>query len=244
MGQTYDLPLLAPRDFVVASLGPSTQDSISEYVPFRVAKTKLLSLAYNFQNNYPSWLPLSPVTVSAISGLSQSFLVQNLQLQISQISNVQNLFTIQNTFEAYQVFIGVAPSPLRVFTQQPLGTPGTSMDQNINLTTGYYDAGWYDGYMSPYNSPTEVSELLVLDGLEPGFSLLNPVATVSAPEFNLVLNRMELQPVSNKAFATSVVMGKVPRTRFISINNPLQLASGFNKTRYPGVITVRVPATE
>ena len=244
MGQTYDLPLLAPRDFVVASLGPEGKDSLSRFIPFRVAKTKVLSLAYNFQNNYPSWLPLSPVGVSGITSLSQSFLVQNLQPQISQISQVQNLFTITTPFEAFQVFIGVAPSPLRVFTQQPLNVPGTSLDQNINLTTGYYDAGWFDGFQSPYNAPTEVSELLVLDGFEPGFSLLNPVSTIVAPEFNIILNRMQLQPVSNQSFATSIVMGKVPRTRFISINNPLQLASSFNKTLYPGAITVTTPATE
>ncbi|MGI0067136.1 MAG: hypothetical protein ACREB9_01725 [Thermoplasmata archaeon] len=231
---TGKLPWVEEGDFLVGVVGGTSGQKVQS-VPFKVRKRVRFAFAYDFVEYVPNFLPLAPVGIAGIPGLAQSFLVQNIQLQVQTVNNVQNLFTIQNkNYEAYQLFVGVRPSPLRVYPQQPVTAPTTSMDQNLILGTTFYDEGWYDGWDSPYEGATDVSEMLSLSGAEPSFSILNPTSTIiEDPGFLLYLQRMNLQAITDPKFAADVASGRVPRTRFISMGDPLNVTN-VTLSNYPG----------
>ncbi|MGI0067345.1 MAG: hypothetical protein ACREB9_02820 [Thermoplasmata archaeon] len=247
---------VGPRDFYVActgfSLRPppgSTAKGVpgipwGTYYPFTVVKNKRFNFAYSWLDDYPDFLPLAPVGIATIPGLAQSFIQQHLLPQVQQISQVQNLYLIQKNNEAYQVYHGVSPSWLRVYPEQPTNVPTYTMDQNINLSSSFYDEGWFDGYDSPYNDPRAISELGILAGVEPSYSLVNPWSWLTNPVFKLFLNRLELAPVTDEEFARNICLGSVPRTHFVNIGDPTQAtAGGFDTGSYPNVLEVTVPST-
>jgi hypothetical protein len=254
-------PYVEEKDFVVACLGPTQLESGGiglNFMPFRCQKSARYNFAYDWEQYNANFLPLAPAGVQGITGIAQAFFVANLQPAISgvsNISNVTNLFSLTSggqPYEALQCFIGVAPSYLRVYIQQPPNAgPVGSMDQNIIPQTTFYDSGYFDGFASPYDAPTKAGQVLVLAGTEPWFTLANPVSVLVDPHFNLFFNRMLLSPVvnnpnavepKNRTLATAVVMGLLPRTHFISIGNPFNGAT-VNPTSYPGAQVVTVAAS-
>ena len=244
------------RGILVAAAGFATAGASSpvpavpngKYTPFRVVANKRFNFAYSWEEDYPApFLPLGPVGLSGgIPGLAQPFLAQHLLPQVQQVSQVTNLFLITKPNEAYQVGIGVAPSWLRVFPEQPANTPTYVMDQNLNLSTSFYDEGWFDGYDeaggSPYDRPTKISEMLVLAGWEPTFSLLNPVSVLTHPVLKFYMNRLELAAITDEDFATSIALGLVKEAHFVGVGDPT-LPGGIDLGNYPGALTVTVPSS-
>lgn len=262
---TPSLPYVEEKDFLVACLGPAPLPGGAggtglAFMPFRCQKSQKFNFVYDWAQYNANFLPLAPVGIGGISGLAQPFYISNQQPAIAgvaNISNVTNLFSLTNggqPFEALQCFIGVAPSYLRVYIQQPPNAgPVGSMDQNLIPQQTFYDEGFFDGFSSPYEFPTKKGQILVLAGTEPWFTMVNPVGWLIDPHFNLFFNRMLLTPVinnplaadpRNRTLASAVVMGQLPNTHFISIGNPFNPVT-VNPTLYPGaqVVTVSTSGT-
>ena len=245
MAQIDHLPWLRPGDIAAASLGYSGTYGTYGLFPFRVVKAARFQYSYDLVANINGFLPLAPYGVTGIPSLAQSYWVANQQLNVKNASNVVNLFLIQDNYEAHQVFIGLSPSYLRIYPQQPINTNNGQLDQQLVPGPSLIDVGWYDGFLSPYDRPAVESELLILNGYEPSFNLANPVGIPITPRLNIFINRMVISPIVDDATAAAIAGGTLhnPEPRVISVGFPQGVLS-LNTALYPGakVFDIKNPA--
>lgn len=241
MTQTSHLPWAKGGDIIVANLGYNQDYTAYNVFPFQVVKASRFQYTYDLTTNITSFLPLANYGVTGIPGLAQSYWVANQQLNVKSVSNVTNLFLIQNNYEVYQVFIGVSPSYLRVYPQQPITQNNGQLDQSLVPSPSLIDVGWYDGFLSPFDRPAVESEMLIINGYEPSFNFSNPVGIPITPRLNIFINRMVISPIIDQSMANSIISGKIhdPDPRQISIGFP-QNGLGFNTALYPGSRTFPV----
>lgn len=174
-----------------------------EFLPLKVYRRQKVIMDYfptQFVNNF---YPMVPFGGTAVSGSFSSYFVSKVALQLKQIANVTNLFNMRPPDyppnELLQVRIGVAPSPLRLFSYYPSNQPLDQISDTISWsdTTGLLNFGYLDGFSSPLNEPTEQSESFFLPNVEPVFSFENPTSITVTPLLRLYINQLEVRPVNN-----------------------------------------------
>jgi hypothetical protein len=235
------LPLRRAKEIIVAQLAPE------KVVVLRVAKATPDPVEYSFGKYIDGF-------AGATSGQFGQLAAQNLllprigtqnlapnsyvlhqRLSVSGIAGVQDLVQITQEGEAFQYFIGIAPRDVRVWLEQPYGHYVAGFGQNLNPfeNTQLVDFGYVDGYMSPFHHPSPATETLVLDGLTIAYSLVNMLTTFPrAPKFNIILNRMVLEPVTEVAELANI-LAPGSRIGHRSIGNPFDdLASNFTQNTY------------
>jgi len=73
-----------------------------------------------------------------------------------------------------QIFWGVTPPQARVFIQYPSRVNRGSLIEIERTITG--DVGYIDGYTSPYDNPSPVTEMWTWYNLYPVFNIYNPLS--------------------------------------------------------------------
>jgi hypothetical protein len=241
MVEISHLPWARAGDTLVASTGYDDDYQTYGLLPFRVVKTNVFQYVYDLTTNITGFLPLGPYPTGAIPNVAQGYWVANQQLNVLSLANVTNLFLIQQNYEVIQAFIGVSPSYLRVYPQQPITQIDGYLDQSQTPGQSFPNLGYYDGFLSPYERPGLESELLVLGGYEPSFNFFNPVGIPITPRLNIFINRMVIAPIMDAKTAQAIACGTLhdPSPRIISVGAP-QNQVAFNTSLYPGAKVFRV----
>ena len=93
-----------------------------------------------------------------------------------------------------QAFIGISPSPLKLFWQYPAATPRGTLGE-ILLKEPFTDEtpGAIDGYMSPFTLPTEAGELMIPKEVRIALGLYNPTSYNVNPVLKFMMQRMEVR---------------------------------------------------
>jgi len=107
----------------------------------------------------------------------------------------------------YQMFLGVAPSLLRVFLQQPWHTDERSLPI-ISYTPNYSQSGWWDGLMSPFYRPSRKTQMWVLPGASIALGYENIEPQVVNPLFLFYINALGIAVVTDPATAYAMVSQK------------------------------------
>jgi hypothetical protein len=219
-------------------LGLSVSDK--EYVFWRIARTNSFSIIYNFYTEQ-NLAPLSAVNTNMM-GYSPYFTqVITFPIPSSYINtNIQDMFKITNNNEIWQIFVGLSPSYLRVVPIQPAsGAPIYHLDQNINPLKTFMEIG-YDGFMSPFDNPSNISEAYILSGLNIGFVLQNPVSIPISPVFNFLINRMIVEPITDPATAKAIIDGKIPAHLVSTSSIRQDIKNSINWSNYPNAMVFNV----
>jgi hypothetical protein len=206
---------LKPNDFVLFESSPD------ENFILRVLDAQPIVLGYHLQQQISNFAPLNIYLAPAGNGLN-SYIVDKIEFPMQEYTNVTNIFDssvikTEGTNIMLQVFMGIAPSPLRIFRYYP------SLDAIGNLVDGTkvhwggreaeYNLGYVDGFVSPKNDPTIDSEFFFPPVSSMLFTVVNPVAVPAVPSIKFYINQMVLEPVSSVALAQKILDRVVPAKR-------------------------------
>lgn len=139
--------------------------------------------------------PLQPSsTTNAIIGLT--FEGPNLFGSKYITGNPNDVFKVEYSNHMYQIFFGVAPSYVRVFRSLPQNVNQGNLDIS-SWNSNYFQFGFIDGYTSPFDNPSPITETAIPYGLDIGFTLVNPTPLTLYPLFKFIVNRVVVSPITN-----------------------------------------------
>jgi hypothetical protein len=226
--------ILKENQYLVISTAPKT------YYGFKVIRRQSLILSYNFATETTNITgPMSPYTgpdpvaptsstssyQSSMSGY-QSYYVELNKLPLGKIQSISDVFKIEDANQIYQVFMGIAPSYLRIGLRLNT-TSTTSIEQNIALSQSFLDLFNIDGYTSPFNEPSPESEFFVLKPLTVGLTLVNPVSVPINPRLQFFINRLMVEPIPQNIQA-AILSNSIPAKK-VSIGGVTQNFSMFGE---------------
>lgn len=207
----------------------------NQYVFYKVLRTNVFNLIYNF-NTMQNMNPMNPAGANYSAYSPYYNVITSFPIPSTLINtNITTLFKIDKKNEIWQVFMGLSPSYLRVIPIQPSSyAPKFHLDQSINPNKNYYEIG-FDGFDSPFNSPSDISETYIMDGLDLGMVLINPVTVPISPVINFTINRMLVMPITDPTLVKSILDGRIP-AHLVTIGSAIDqsVASVIKWDNYPG----------
>lgn len=207
---------LKANDFILLSTAPE------QYYVLRVTDAEPIVIDYFPQTQISGFLPMNAFTGSAVSGQYNSYIVDREELAMQEFTNITNFLdsdtvNMVNTNYLLQIFMGIAPSPLRVFRYYP------SNDAFGNYLAGNqihwggrqkkYDIGYVDGFMSPKNDPTYEGEFFMPPTASMLFTFVNSCSIPIYPEIKFYINQMVVEPVHDTTLAVKILDRIVPARR-------------------------------
>lgn len=200
---------------------------------FRVRRSLQFEHYYDVKTEISSWKPLAPITVSAPT--YNPYFMQFVKLPLPDFQNVTDMFALNDTNEMLQVFMGIAPSPVRIYYNIPSQQPYAAYDNDTAPDSTYFDFGYqFDGFDSPLHRPHPKSEFLDVRGININFTFGNPVTVSVNPEIYFYVNRMTVEPVTDESLAAEIVNGKIPHARYPMAG--IGKAAALNKQYYPDAV--------
>ncbi len=209
-----ELPILKENYIVAFQTG-------SGLLPYKVIKKEVIPFIYDVLEENGNLPPLSPVTQN-ITGLSP-FILDLSTLQLTSIQNVQDMFNLTRQNEVLQVFTGIQPSYVRFVYKQPITTKMMALDNNITVSSSFYQQG-YDGFISPFNSPSPDTEIFVVPGLSFSMLLINTVTVPVQPTVNFIINRMQVEKITDPKTIQDIQSGRIP-AKIVSLGLPFESVS-------------------
>ncbi len=212
--------VLKENQYLVISTGPGT------YYGFKVTRKQNLVLTYNFATETTNNTgPMVPYGSTAVPTGYQNYYVELNKLPLAKIQNITDVFKIEDTNQIYQVFMGIAPSYLKVGMR--LNTTSiTSLSQSIAPSQSFLDLFTIDGYASPYDEPSPESEFYVLKPLTIGLTLMNPVTVPINPRLQFFINRLMVEPIPQNLHAP-ILNNSIPAKK-VSLGSINQSLGGFS----------------
>jgi hypothetical protein len=211
------ITLLRPRDYALFGF------DVDKWVPVRVLRARPFAFPYTFAKDVGGFNGAASSTWKNLSGGASNMpvlanapansYVLNQSAAFQAVSGVSDALQVTQDYEILQAFYGIAPSPLRVYFQQPVSQFTTMLDQNVvplQQSEQVIDVGFLDGFDSPYNRPSPASEFFSFKNIQVQFSMANPVPEQIAPRLNFVINRMKCAPVSDPATVQGIFRGTIP----------------------------------
>lgn len=177
-----------------------------KYIPLRAVRQSEVRVDYSpaYENNTA---PLAPTYLSSPpTGYSANY-IKRFSFKMAQVTpqgvSAPDLFNmsvaaniVQND-EIFEVGIGIAPSPLRLFYEYPQNvehgeySPASGADIVWGSTYGVYDFGYIDGFINPLDNPSKF--IYFVPNISPNFLLYNPTSAPLTPYFDLYVNRVKVQ---------------------------------------------------
>ncbi len=207
---------LKANDFVLLSTSPE------EYYILRVTNAEPIVINYFPQTNISGFLPMNAFLGGAVSGVFNNYVVDREELAMQEFTNLTNFLDTDNinmsgTNTLLQLFMGIAPSPLRIFRYYPSNDPINNYLTGDKIHWGgrqkKYDIGYVDGFMSPKNEPTYESEFYLPPTSSILFTLMNPSSIPIYPEIKFYINQMTVAPVNDVGLAVKILDRIVPARR-------------------------------
>jgi hypothetical protein len=107
----------------------------------------------------------------------------------------------------FQVFVGVEPDRMQLF-------PIFGRDRTPNLEGGAEPGQpqiWLNGFDSPYNNPTEQSEIFTMNNIDTlSLQAFNPMSEPAEARVSFHVNKFKYAVVENKSFMRGFLQGQQP----------------------------------
>jgi hypothetical protein len=158
-------------------------------IPIRVLKTEFFQYLYDpvAEGQIAAEVPAS----TSLDGVKDVGFTDPQMLKSAIIAaQPVNVFRVNKETKLYQLFFGIAPSYVRVFTALPSTTAQKNLDV-INWSKAYPAAGWVDGFTSPLNEPDPLSETIVPYGVDLALGYANPLHETVRPLIMFYVNRVD-----------------------------------------------------
>jgi hypothetical protein len=129
-----------------------------------------------------------------------------------------------------QAFIGIFPSPARLFRQIPAPVPRGNLSRiKAPATPTINSIGYIDGTLagSPYNMPSSLSEMLLPKYMNVAFQVFNPLAITMNPVLRIAIRRHSVKwfnPANSndKAIIDKMISGAIPVKMWSPGMEPMQ----------------------
>jgi hypothetical protein len=122
--------------------------------------------------------------------------------------NIDNILRVTDCNHVYQVFMGIKPSAIRQYLYYPFEKSRRNLDVKSTFTKSPF--GYIDGFESPYNYPSEQTELWIPKGVDVGFAWHNPLSTAEQIDINLFVVRYLIKVLRDADTVEGILKGKVP----------------------------------
>ncbi len=137
----------------------------------------------------------------------------------SSALNVPNEFSVTDDAHVYQVFVGVTPSPTKVFIAAE-GVSQRQLDVSRWGTNSVYRFGYFDGFASPFYAPRPIGEIFITPKVGITFAVFNPMPYTISPIFYFAINRLQITTIKDPDTIGKILEGKIP-ARFASVGGLL-----------------------
>jgi len=120
------------------------------------------------------------------------------------------------TWKIYHFCIGVKPSFIRVYWQVPRGEKQMSWIYGTWIVSPGVDYDYFDGYMSPYDEPTDAAEFVLFHGLSLAFAFYNNGPYRAKPIIKIQGATYDVQPIKDEEIIRKVFRKELP-SKFIYV---------------------------
>lgn len=122
--------------------------------------------------------------------------------------NLDNVLRVTDCNHVYQVFMGIKPSAIRQYLYYPFEKSRRNLDVKSIFTKSPY--GYIDGFESPYDFPSEQSELWIPKDVDVGFAWHNPLNSAEQIDIKLFIVRYLIKVVRDADIVENILKGKLP----------------------------------
>lgn len=128
------------------------------------------------------------------------------RLGISSL-DIENAIEVNKDSHLYQLFYGISPGIIRSRIGYPMESMMKSLDVRSNQVAG--DFGYLDGYRSPLNKPSPLSELMIPPDFDIGWVFHNPDTIPIKPMLYWHIVTMRVHVIRNSQLIYNILAGKV-----------------------------------
>ena len=122
--------------------------------------------------------------------------------------NIDNVLRVDSCEHIYQAFMGWKPGAVRRYTYYPYETARGNLGVKRVYTKSPF--GYTEGFQSPYDSPSPVTEMFIPKGVEVAFAWWNPLNTAVKVEEHMLLRRLNVSIVRDVDLIERILKGQQP----------------------------------
>lgn len=122
--------------------------------------------------------------------------------------NLDNVLRVTDCNHVYQVFMGIKPSAIRQYLYYPFEKSRRGLDIKPIFSKSPY--GYVDGFESPYNYPSEQTEIWIPKGVDVGFAWHNPLNSAEQIDINLLILKYLVKVVRDADTVDNILKGRTP----------------------------------
>lgn len=208
-------PYLVQENYLLMMGVHAKSVSAVTYIPLRVtSRDPLFYYVYDpiAEGAIPGPVPAAQTT----NGTTNIGFTSPVMFGSQNISgNPPNVFRVYNQYEMYQLFWGVSPSYTRVYRQVPRNVSQGDLDVQT-WSDIYNNFGYIDGFTSPFDSPSPLTEQLIPQGLDIAWAMANPIPFPIRPLFNFIINKISVSVVNDAQLIQKMLTRSVP-TKYFTI---------------------------
>ena len=152
----------------------------------------------------------SAIGTSAQNGITdQGFTVPSRPGSLNMTGHPNNAFFVQDLDNMYQLFWGVAPSPIRIFLESPASVGQKNVDID-HWSANKLQFGYLDGFDSPMLYPSSNTEIIVPPQFDIALGYGNPTAQTINPLLLFYVNRLQVRLVWDVDLVMAMLTGRTP----------------------------------
>lgn len=170
-------------------------------IPFRVEAVEMVEYQYQAVSKTNEGSRNTTGTIAADTVVDASMLTMGEY-------NIDNALKVLNCDHIYQVFIGIKPSAIKYYLYYPTDTARRGLDVKPIFNKAPY--GSIDGFTSPYNAPSEESELFIPKGIDVGFSWFNPLSSAEQVDINILVRKYLVSGLRDSELVEGILRNRVP----------------------------------
>ncbi len=133
--------------------------------------------------------------------------VDSARLTLSSF-NLDNVLKVTDCNHVYQLFMGIKPSAIRQYLYYPFEKSRRGLDVKSVFSKSPY--GYVDGFESPYNFPSEQTEVWIPKDVDVGFAWHNPLNSAEQIDLNLFIIRYLIKVVRDADTVEGILKGRTP----------------------------------
>ena len=135
------------------------------------------------------------------------------RLPIDEFS-IANLLRVEQCDHLYQVFMGWQPGAVRRYVAYPLEQLRGDIDVKRCYTKAPF--GYIEGFESPSNNPSPLTEMWIPKDIDVGFAWWNPLSTAETVQIDIMIRRLDIDVIRDADMIDRILKGNQP-CRLVSI---------------------------
>lgn len=173
----------------------------SGILPLRVIAREMIEYKYQAVSKTNEGAAGTTGTVAADTFVDSARLTHNTY-------NLDNIIRVTNCNHVYQIFFGIKPSAIRQYLYYPSEKSRRNLDEKPIYNKSPF--GYVDGFESPYDSPSEETEVWIPKGVDVGFAWHNPLSSAEQIDIKMLINRYLIKVVRDPDTVEGILKGKTP----------------------------------